>query len=279
MRKFNFMHGSFMVATINVIIGLIGFIYNIQLSKLIGPKGIGLFQMASAVLMMFLFITTAGIPSAVSRLVAEQNSKHNPYAVKRIFRTAVTFTLLLSVGLSFALIAFAGDISQYLFKNQDLQPCLYMLSPAIVAISTTSVMRGYYYGMNMMGTASASEIIENLARLFIIIGLLTFVKPTKPIHGALIAIFGISIGEVFDLFWLMLIKRRNSEQLSGFEPSSIRSSVILGSIIDIAGPLTITGLSNTIMQSANTILIPQRLMASSFPHAAIFFLATSGFRA
>lgn len=165
---------------VNFIIRFIGFSYDVLLSKLIGAEGIGLFQMTMPVLMMFLMITTAGIPTAVSKLVAEYNSKKNYSAIKKIFKISVFFTLILSIVLASILIIFGRYISLKIFKTTDMLLCVYFLAPAIVAISLTSVIRGYYYGLKMMDTASISEIVEHTTRFIIILGLL-YILPSKSI--------------------------------------------------------------------------------------------------
>ncbi|SHH88701.1 stage V sporulation protein B [Sporobacter termitidis DSM 10068] len=262
MRKLNFLHGSFVVAFINILIGLIGFFYNVILSKLIGAEGIGLFQMTSSVLMPFLIITTGGIPTAVSRLVAEQRSGNSTYTGRRIFESAVVFTLAVSLCLSLILIALAGIISSGLFVNEELLPCLLLAAPAVVIISMTAVFRGYLYGMRLMTAAGASEIIEHLTRFLIVIGFLTLLQPVSPAWGAAIAVCGISVGELADLIWLIWVEKREAARLPRPKLSPAGLPGTLTVLLDIAGPLTLTGLSSTIMQSANAVLIPLRLMAS-----------------
>jgi len=56
---------------------LFGAVARIALPTLIGDEGVGLYQMAYPVYGMFLVISTAGIPVAVSKLVAEQAAKGN----------------------------------------------------------------------------------------------------------------------------------------------------------------------------------------------------------
>lgn len=267
MKKNSFVYGSILLTLVNFFIRFIGFSYDVFLSKLIGAEGIGLFQMMMPVLMIFLIIPTAGIPTAVSKMIAEYNSKNNYDAVRKVNRVALVFTLVLSLGLSLILILFRGLIALKIFKNQDALRCIYFLPPAIFLISMTSVIRGYYYGLKMMGTASISEIVEHLTRFFVVIALLYSIYPVDPIQGALIAICGISIGEFFDLIWLLFIQKRFAKRLPYVIPTPIKTTQLLRQILRISAPLTVSGLLNVILQFVNAILIPHRLMASGYTNS------------
>ena len=249
---------------INILIRTVSFSYDVLLSKLVGAEGIGLFQMAVSVLMLPLIITTAGIPTAVSRLVAEQSSQNNRNNVKSIFIAAVSFTLVLSAALSMLLLASAPYISSEIFKNHDMLYCIYFLCPAIVIISMTSVLRGYYYGLKRIGTASISEIIEHVSRFFIILLFLYSIYPVKPLYGAVISVCGISIGEAFDLIWLIFIQRRSVRRLTYTRTSPLKPAALLVKLFSIAAPLTMSGLFTAILQFVNAILIPARLAASGY---------------
>lgn len=268
MLRQNFMRGSFVVASFNIFVGFIVLIYNVFLSKQIGAEGVGLFQMASSVLMPFFIVTTAGIPTAVSRLVAESSTGSTLPAERHIFSTAVIFTLALSVCLGLLMTALSGVITSRLFGNDSLRSCLYLTVPSVVIISLTAVFRGYLYGLRLMAAAGVSEVIEHLTRFLIVIGFLTFVRPVSPLRGAEIAVCGIFVGELADLLWLIWVEKRASERLPNPSVSDGCSTATLGALLDIAGPLTLTNLSSTIMQSANAILIPQCLIAAGLSASA-----------
>jgi stage V sporulation protein B len=261
MKKNGFVDGSLLVSAVNISVGIIGFYYNMLLSKLIGAEAVGIYQMASAVMMPLLIITTAGIPTAVSRLVAEFDSRHDNPAVRQIFTASTALTLLLSFILCITLALSSGFVSRYLFKNEALKSCLQMLSPAIVIISLTSVFRGYYYGKRMVGMAGAADIIEQLARIaFIFIVMLSGIS-LSPVHGGQIASIGVSVGEAVSLIWLTA--RRRSPALQRPESNALHfpPHTILSTLFSYAVPLTITSLAITVMQSVNASIIPQRLIA------------------
>ena len=75
MSKDRFIYGSIVMIFMNFFTKIIGFAYDVLLSNLLGAEAMGLFQIAMSTLMTFLIITSSGIPTCVTKLVAEQNSK------------------------------------------------------------------------------------------------------------------------------------------------------------------------------------------------------------
>lgn len=260
-------YGSIVMIFINFIIRTIGFIYGILLSKLLGAEALGHIQIANSTLMVFLVLTTSGIPTSVAKLVAEENSKKNIKSVESIYSNTILFNLLLSIILSMVLMFSAEFISIKIFKNSDMLIGVYLLVPALIIISISNVIRSYFYGIKNMVTPSVAQVIEHITRFIIVLGMLYYFKPTDPIHGAIIAIAGISIGEFFDLLWSLSSKRRlykNTNNSSKDNHSYINplSKVLLTSL-----PLTISGFFNIVLNFANTLIIPARLISSGYTNS------------
>ena len=70
MEKDNFFKNSFFLTASNITTGLLGFIFSIYLSKLIGAEGIGLYGIIMPIYNLFICLMTAGIIAAISKLSA-----------------------------------------------------------------------------------------------------------------------------------------------------------------------------------------------------------------
>jgi stage V sporulation protein B len=248
----------------NVIIRIIGFSYDVLLSKLLGAEAMGLFQIAMSTIMTFLIITSSGIPTSVTKLVAEQNSKKNQYNVESIYKTAMTLNLFISLFLGIILFLSAEFIATKIFKNKDMLLGVYELLPALIILSLSTVLKSYFYGMKNIMTPSIAQIIEHLTRFIIIISILYYVCPIEPIYGAMIAILGISIGEFFDLIWSLFSKRRLYKNKSNNILQRQKGNSFLIQLLSMSLPLTISGFFSVILRFSNTILIPSRLIAAGY---------------
>lgn len=267
MRKDGIIYGSIVMILINFIIRTIGFIYGIILSKLLGAEALGHIQIANSTLMSFLVLTTAGIPTSITKLVAEENSKKNHKEVASIFNSTIIFNLLFSIILSIILMFSAEFISIKVFKNSDMLIGVYLLVPALIIISISNIIRSYFYGMKNMITPSVSQVVEHITRFVIVLGMLYYFKPKSPIHGAIIAIAGISIGEFFDLLWSLSSKRRLYKHTRSSSNNNVFSLSSLSKVLTISLPLTISGFFNIILMFLNTLIIPARLISSGYTNS------------
>ncbi|WP_236913585.1 putative polysaccharide biosynthesis protein [Clostridium sp. Cult2] len=267
MRKKGFVYGSILLVIVNFIIQIINFTYDVMLSKFLGAEAMGLFQMAMSILMIFLIISTVGIPTAVSRLVAEQNSRKDQYAIEKILKVALLLTLSLSIIFSLIIILFRENIALRVFRDEKMVLALYLLIPAIVVISISSILRGYYYGLKLIMIPSISQIIEHVTRFIIILAFLYYICPIEPIYGAFIAIAGITVGEVFDLIWLIFMLKPWKRKSIYFKSNKIHTSSIVRQILPIALPIGVSTLLNVILRFINSILIPRNLMKIGYTNS------------
>lgn len=266
MKERDFIQGSMMLVVINFVVQIIDFIYDVMLSKFIGAEAMGLFQMAMSILMVFLIVSTVGIPTAVSRLVAEYNSRKDRHGINRIFKVALVLTLILSLIFSSMIIILGENIALRVFKDAEMVLALYLLIPATIVISISAIIRGYYYGLKLVMIPSISQIIEHVTRFVIIIGLLYYIYPVKAFYGALIALAGITVGEVFDLAWLTLMLKPWKRKKSIVKYNTIHVSTIMRQILPIAIPLGLSSLLNVVLRFLNSLLMPQNLMKIGYSH-------------
>ncbi|MBS4535212.1 polysaccharide biosynthesis protein [Clostridium sp. D2Q-14] len=268
MNKRNFIYGSIILAMVNFLVRIMGFGYKIILSKLIGPSGIGLFQLVLPILSLFITITTAGMPIAVTKLVVKEESKNNSCGSIKILKTALLIAISLSIILSAVLLFSANYISTNILKNKDILYSLYFLIPAICIISISGIIRGYFYGLKKMTISGIAQIIEQISRIVFVILYLYYSYPVDSKWGAFIAIVGISFGELFGLFWLLfnysILKVKKRKKRKNFNTLSL--SYIIRNLFFIAIPITISRLINVIFQLMNSILIPQRLIMAGYSH-------------
>lgn len=246
---------------------ILDFYYKIKLSKFIGAEGMGLFQMAMSILMIALVFSIGGIPTAVSKLVARENSKKNSYNINIILNIALFLVCIISGILIAFFIIFGKTIAFKIFKNENMFIHIYLLIPAIILISIGSVLRGYYYGLNIIKVPSISQILECLSKLLLILSMLYYVHTVKPRYGAMIAIIGISLGESINILYLIFRKRKikNKYSFNTFEKSSKLSMLL--EISSIAIPIGISNLFSMSSKFFTTNLIPIKLMEIGFSNS------------
>ena len=100
MTKDKFLRGAMILTLAGLMVKIIGSVNRILLSRLLGGEGIGLYQMAYPVYLLMLSVSSAGIPIAISIIVAEKAAKGDFASAGRVFR--VSLGLMAATGLVFA---------------------------------------------------------------------------------------------------------------------------------------------------------------------------------
>ena len=165
-RKQSFLQGALILSMGTVLVKVIGAIFKIPLTNLLGAQGLGYFNTAYNLYMPIYTIATAGFPIAIARMVAEKVALKRYNDVKQIYRAAVPlFTL---TGLAGFLLMFAGAVPFANFvKNPASVYSILVLAPTLFFSCMMSVQRGYYEGLRNMYPTAVSQVIEALCKLLL----------------------------------------------------------------------------------------------------------------
>jgi len=260
------LYGTFILAGANVLVRIIGFVYQIALSRLLGPEGMGVYQLIFPPYTIALALTTSGIPVAVSRLVASSSATGHSGEVKKVVSTALSIVLGLGIILSVLVLANLDWIAHAILKDPRTRLPLFILFPCIIITGMGATFKGYFYGIKHTHRPAFAEILEQLVRIATVILTLLWLKPQGYERSAMVIVFGVVIGELTSLFYLHAQYHYSVKTLKGYTKTPSVHSLIK-SIGAIAVPVTLTRLITTSINSINTILIPQRLMASGLTNS------------
>jgi len=266
LKKSSFIHGTILLVLVNFLVRSLGFIYKIILSRLIGAEAIGLYQMVFPFLMLLITVTSAGIPLAVSKIVAKENSLNNREGVYKVLTVALFIGGILSLVLSVLASFNINFIVTRILKNEAIYYPVLFAIPAVSLITFSSILRGFFYGLKDMKPPASAQIIEQLFRITFVLVYLVYKKPSNPVLAATIAIIGLSIGEFFGLIYLILkfnLRKLGSKNhfLKTYSQSAFK---VANSIIYISVPITIGRIVSSLIQTASSILIPQRLIIAGY---------------
>ncbi len=160
------LNGALVLVLATMIVKVIGAIYKIPLTALIGEVGRGYFSSAYEIYTPIYAISMAGLPIAVSKMVSENVTLGNYRDARMIFRVAQRLFLVVGVvgTLLLVLIAFPyvilGDCKDNLWS-------ILMIAPSIFFCCMMSTYRGYYEGLRNMTPTAVSQVIEALGKLIL----------------------------------------------------------------------------------------------------------------
>lgn len=215
-KKQNFIHGAAILTVGVIIMKLLGFIYKIPLGNILGDEGYSMFTSAYSIYFIFFTLATAGLPVALSRLIAEADANGRVKQEEKTFRVALaTFAV---IGVIFALILFLFPewlAAKYL-ENPDAALSIKAMAPSILLVCLVSAYRGYCQGNGNMIPTTVDEVLEVLFKVIsglILASCLLKAGYGKPV-GSAGAILGVSIGSVISLLYMIIYKRRHYSELS-----------------------------------------------------------------
>lgn len=279
-KKQNFMHGAAILTVGVVIMKILGAIYKIPLGSILGDYGYGIFIATYTVYNIFFTLSTAGMPVALSRLIAEADANGRVKQEEKTFKVALgTFAV---IGLVFSAIMFFGNeflAEHYLYKPEAALSVRAM-SPAILLVCLVSAFRGYCQGNGNMIPTTVDEVLEVLFKVIsglIIAGVLVRLGKGLP-EASAGAILGVSIGSVVSLCYMVIYRKRNYSQLSSaysagvHDPKDIpeddetvdSTADIIKSILKIGIPISLGASIMAILTSLDPGICQSRLEAAGF---------------
>lgn len=169
-KKQSVLDGALVLLVSTVLVKVIGLIYKLPLTDLIGATGRGYFSTAYNIYTPLYAISMAGLPVAVSKLVSENMALGRFKDVRNIYKVAVRAFFLTGTLGTALLLALAYPYAYYVAETPQALPCILMIAPSILFCCLMSAYRGYYEGQRTMVPTAVSQVIEAVAKM--ILGLL-----------------------------------------------------------------------------------------------------------
>ena len=207
----NYMHGAAILAVGVVIMKILGFIYKIPLGNILGDEGFSMFTSAYNIYYVFFTLATAGLPVALSRLVAEADANGRVKQEEKTFRVALATFFVIGIVFALILWCFPNWLADNYLENPDAALSIRAMAPSILLVCLVSAYRGYCQGNGNMLPTTVDEVLEVLFKVIsglILASVIMNMGLGKPAASAG-AIFGVSIGSVVSLLYMVVYKRRN----------------------------------------------------------------------
>ncbi len=165
--KNRFLMGAAILSVSGLICKVIGAFYRIPLqNNILGLDGISLYQLAYPVYSMLLVISTSGLATAISKMVAERVVQQDFRGAYRTFK--ISRNVLIVIGLVTTLIMILGnDLITAIQGDPLAAPVNLAIAPALFFVSLMSAYRGYFQGMQDMVPTGVSQLLEQVGKLAI----------------------------------------------------------------------------------------------------------------
>lgn len=149
---------------------VLGAVQRIPLVHLLDDSGMATYSNAFNIYMMLLVVATAGIPSALSKLVSEKTALGQYEEARRIYRAAAMFALAAGAVMTLLLLL-AAPYYEKVSAVPNASLAIRAVAPALLLFPLIAIMRGYFQGRQRMTPNGLSQIVEQIVRLAAAIGL------------------------------------------------------------------------------------------------------------
>ena len=288
MKKNSFVEGTVIATLIIVIVKLIGMLYVIPFYQIVGTEGGALYSYAYNIYLIFLSISSAGLPNAVSKIISEYNTLEYESAKKRAYKIARNIIMFVSVIAFLILFIFAEEIGRFIIGNlqggntyEDIAFVIRCVSPSVLIIPFLSITKGYLQGHKFVSKSSMSQLIEQVVRILVILLgsylVLNVFKGTLKVAVG-IAVSGAFFGGLCAYIYLRCIMHKNKKEFENdktVQEIKITNKEIAKKIIMYAIPFIIINLVTDLYNFTDQILVLRTLEHMNYSTQDVEFIASS----
>ena len=262
-RKQGFVGGAMILLLSNIIVKIVGALFKIPLSNVIEDVAMGYFNVAYHIYATFFLISTAGLPVAISRMIAAAKAKARGKEVERIYR--VSLVLFIVIGLiGTACLFFGAELLAKLSENPEVAICLKTISPIMFFICVASCVRGYFQGLQNMTPTAISQVVEVMGNLCIglTLGYWAHKNGYPDNQVAAFVLVGVTVGVILSALYLLFAKAiaKRDKESGLLENEEVRSGKApTWELIRIAIPITVSASVLSLNSVIDSIMAVQRM--------------------
>ena len=243
---------------------LIGVLFSIPLN-MISPRIATYFYIVYPTYTLLLTISSAGLPVAVSRLVAgylARNDRRNAWST---FKYAL-FTLFI-VGFFFSvMMVLLNPVLTAMVGVDETSAGYYAIAPCVLIVCILSAFRGLFQGQQNMVPTAVSQVMEQVGKVALSLPLAYFGLRRSVTAGAAGALLGITLSESFALAYMVIRYFRKKREFNSLpqDPGAQAAGRkdILSRLIVISIPITISACIIPFSQFIDSAMMIKRMVSA-----------------
>ena len=283
--------GMTVLGLTGIICKLIGVLYSVPLTWIIGTRGLGVYQAVFPTYNLLLTISSAGLPVAVSRMVSHYLAKDDPRNAKGVFKSALWLLAALGMICTIGMLA-CTPMLVGMVNMREAQSGFIAIAPCVAIVCLLSAFRGFMQGQQNMVPTAISQLIEQVGKVLISLPC-AYIGFQGGLHdaaaqaaaqglsddaaaslsaalaaagGATGALLGITLVEAIALLYMVVLylRRRSSfdklPQLGEEELMTQKS--LAGTLLRISIPITISACIVPLAQFVDSAMMVSRMVAA-----------------
>lgn len=226
-----------------IICKVVGVLYRIPLTNLITQNGMGVYSTVYPTYNLLLTISSAGLPVAISRMMAHHITQEDPQNARRIFRAALRILCVLGIVTSVLMLALSNALAAS-HNDPDTRLGFMAIAPSLLFVCVMSAYRGFLQGQRNMVPTAISQLIEQIGRVFVALPLAYLGMRRGGIAwGVAGALLGSTTAEGVSLLYMLFQHRRSARALDQMpqrpDAPPLSNRAILRRLFVVAVPITL----------------------------------------
>lgn len=248
--------------------------FRIPLQNIAGDDVLGIFSLVYPVYMVALYLSVAGIPIAISKLIAEAKTQNDATKIKKIYVTASILALSFGV-ISFTIIyGFSSQIANAL-GGPSTEIALIVVALTLLVAPYMAVYRGFFQGFGDMRPTAISQVVEQFVRVALILLVAYFLVAMNYsndiVAGGIMA--GSVIGALSSLLYLRLKYFRSSFKVTSKEKYAAKDfSMWSKTILKISIPIAIGSVTMALFNFVDSFTVSYGLRSAGADASEINYL-------
>jgi stage V sporulation protein B len=254
---------------------IVGALLKIPLGNILGGLGMSYFSSAYSVFGPVYALTTAAIPTVLTKIVAQNAAAGNFRNVRRIKKAALKAAIPLGFAGTVLILVISVPFARYIADAPNSIPAMLIIAPSVFLCCVASVYRGYYEGLRDMLPTAVSQVIEAVVKAIFGVALsyiVLSVTGSLP-YAAAAAVLGIVLSEVAALGFLFLRgfgRDGISDEEIYVSPPPDRNSVLIRRFIREALPITLGAVVINLSSIIDLVTITNCINSSVTENKAYF---------
>ncbi|MGL5677991.1 MAG: putative polysaccharide biosynthesis protein [Cellulosilyticaceae bacterium] len=250
--------GTIALTITGFITRILGFLFRIYMSNIMGAEGLGLYQLVFPIYMLIWAASSAGISLAVSRKVAEFTARGKHADAVRTLKSAIVLAVSISFVLSGLIFVFAPWVAEYYVHEPNTALGLKYLCICVPFMATACCIRGYFQGRQEMSISGIAQVVEQLARMVVIYIFAGFYIPRGLAYACALGTLGLCAGELMSCIFTFIMFKIKQRKLKPTMPT-LSYGTLMSTLIAISIPITANRFLTSGLSSIENILIPIQL--------------------
>ncbi len=260
--KNDFMNNVGIILLSQLAVKMLGLVYRMVITNIrgFGDTGNGFYSAGFQIYTLLLAISSVGIPNAISKTISEHTALGDYKGAHKIFKIALLLFAGIGLACSVLLFCLSDFLALYIIKMPGVEHTIRSLAPSIFFVCLSSVIRGYFTGLDNMKATGTSQVLEQLFKSTLTILFVIMAIGQNPEIMSAAANLATSVATILSFAYLLVFYKRNKPIFKDFNipensANNLSVSKLAKNILMLSVPISLGSIITAVNRVIDTATI------------------------